>query len=120
MKHGGALRAVIFTVSRIALRRKPDGFQYVPSPPDLRLFDTLNTYISSIFAHNGKLYDVRVGTSSMPDDVKTPWLLPTVGEWLATISCELRLMSFVVFWAFRVCKTTPKIRVTLILLNHFW
>lgn len=79
MKHGGALRAVIFTVSRIALRRKPDGFS-VPSPPELGRFDTLNTYINSIFAHNGKLYDVRVGTSSMPNDVKTPWLLPTVGE----------------------------------------
>lgn len=58
----------------------------------------------------------------MPDDAKTPWRLPkmAVDEWLATISCELRLMSFVVFWAFRVYKTTPKIRVTLILLNHFW
>ena len=119
MKRGGALRAAILTVSRTALRRNPHGFS-VPSLPDLRLFDTLNAYINSISAHNGKLYDVRVGTSSMPDDVKTPWLLPTVGEWLATISCELRLMSFVVFWAFRVYKTTPKIRVTLILLNHFW
>lgn len=119
MKRGGALWAVIFTVSRTALRRKPDGFS-VPSPPDLGLFDALNAYINSIFAHNGKPYDVRAGTSNMPDDMKTPWLLPTVGEWLATISCELRLMSFVVFWAFRVYKTTPKIRVILILLNQFW
>ena len=80
----------IFTISHTALRRKPDGFS-VPSPPDLGLFGALNAYINSIFAHNGKLYDVRVGTSSMPNDVKTPWRLPemAVDEWLATINTAI-------------------------------
>ena len=67
MKHGGALRVAILTVSHTALRRFS-----VPSLPELRLSDTLNTYIISIADHNGQFYGVRVGTSSTPDDVKTP------------------------------------------------
>lgn len=38
-----------------------------------------------------KLYDVRVGPSSMSDDAKTPWRLPemAVDEWLATINTAI-------------------------------
>ena len=54
MKRDGALRVAILTVSRTALRRNPHGFS-VPSLPDLGLFDTLNTYSSSIATRKGKL-----------------------------------------------------------------
>ena len=89
-----AVLPAIVIATRTTLRRETPRFvnaYHTPtstSTANLELFDALNAPTSSIAAHNGKLYDVRVGTLRMPDDTKTPWRLsdPTADEWLATIN----------------------------------
>ena len=89
-----AVRPAIIIATRTTLRRETPRFvsaYHAPtstSTANPGLFDALNAPTSSIAAHNGKLYDVRVGTLRMPDDTKTPWRLsdPTADEWLATIN----------------------------------
>lgn len=89
-----AVLPAIVIATRTALRREPPRFvsaYHTPtstSTANLGLFDALNAPTSSIAAHNGKLYDVRVGALRMPDDTKTPWRIsdPAADEWLATIN----------------------------------
>ena len=76
-----AVLPAIVIATRTALRREPPRFvsaYHTPtstSTTNLGLFDALDAPTSSVAAHNGKLYDVRVGTLRMPDDTKTPWRL---------------------------------------------
>ena len=89
-----AVLPAIVIATRTALRREPPRFvstYHTPtstSTTNLGLFDALDAPTNSVAAHNGKLYDVRVGTLRMPDDTKTPWRLsdPAADEWLATIN----------------------------------
>jgi len=89
-----AVLPAIVIATHTALRREPPRFVSAYHTPtstsitNLRLFDALDAPTNSVAAHNGKLYDVRVGTLRMPDDTKTPWRLsdPAADEWLATIN----------------------------------
>ncbi|WP_220222353.1 N-6 DNA methylase [Brevibacterium aurantiacum] len=88
-------KAAVLPAIIVASKTSPTGhppkyvsaYEASSSKGNVSLFDALRTSESSMAFHNGKDYEVKVGSFVPPTDTKTPWRLsdPESDQWLETI-----------------------------------